>query len=433
MMLGSALSFDQAPPLAVPFRFFVLAPFFLLASGALMLVLGPAALASRWAPETLALTHLVTLGFIAQTMIGAVMQVLPVVAGSPVEHPRGVGWITLLGLNGGTLLLVYGFLAASPPALQGAAVLLAFGLGALIVAGAWAMLRAKAAASPTVFGVRLAFTGLALTLVLGVILAFALAMGLPLPLQKMVSSHVSWGLLGWVLALVASVAYQVVPMFQMTPQYPKWISSWLLPGLFVTLVLRSVVDLLSMPDAVLAVVDVVAATLALSFALSTLWLQHRRRRRLKDATVMFWQVAMVALLLAGLLWLAGLFFPVVAEDPRFALALGVLMLGGFALSVINGMLYKIVPFLVWFHLQARGPGKSPLKSMKDVLADQMAQGQFYVHGAALICLLAAVLLPQWFFYPAAALVTLSAAWLSRNLLVAVAVYRRALPSLPAAA
>lgn len=287
MMLGSSLSFDQAPPLAVPFRFFLLAPFFLLASGALMLVLGPATLASRWAPETLALTHLVTLGFIAQTMIGAVLQVLPVVAGSPVEHPRGVGFVTLLGLNGGTLLLVFGFLAGSPRALQGAAVLLVLGLGAVIAAGAWAMLRAKAAASPTVFGVRLAFAGLTLTLVLGVLLAFALALGLPLPLQKVVSSHVSWGLLGWVLALVASVAYQVVPMFQMTPQYPKWLAAWLLPALFVALVLRSAVELFGAAEMVLALVEVVVAALALCFAATTLWLQHRRRRRLKDATVMF--------------------------------------------------------------------------------------------------------------------------------------------------
>lgn len=426
MILGSGLSFDQAPPLAVPFRFFLLAPFFLLASGALMLALGPATLSSRWAPETLALTHLVTLGFIAQTMIGAVLQVLPVIAGSPVEHPRGVAWVTLLGLNGGTLLLVAGFLAGSPPALQAAAVLLALGLGTVIVAGAWAMLRARAAPSPTVFGVRLAFTGLVFTLVLGVVLAWALATGLPLPLQKVVSAHVSWGIFGWVLALVAAVAYQVVPMFQMTPAYPQWLSRWLLPSLFAALLLRTAAELSGVAEVVLALIELALAALVLGFAGTTLWLQHRRRRRLRDATVMFWQLAMAALLLAGALWLTGLLLPGLADDPRFALALGALMLGGFALSVINGMLYKIVPFLVWFHLQARGPGKSPLKSMKDVLADKMALGQWRAHALAQILLVAAVLAPQWFFYPAAALATFSAAWLTRNLLVAVGVYRRAL-------
>jgi len=32
---------------------------------------------------------------------------------------------------------------------------------------------------------------------------------------------------------------------------------------------------------------------------------------------------------------------------------GLLFLIGFAVSVVTGMLYKIVPFLAWFHLQAR--------------------------------------------------------------------------------
>ncbi len=431
-MTAAGLSFDQAPPLAVPFRFFLLAPFFLLGSGVLMLVLGPQALATRWAPQTLALTHLVTLGFIAQTMIGAVLQVLPVVAGSPITQPQAVSLITLLGLNTGTLLLVAGFLAGSPWLLQVAAVLLLVGLGTLMFAGAWAMRRAQAAVSPTVWGVRLAFLGLALTLVLGVLLALVLARGLPWPLEKLVSAHVAWALFGWVLALVAAVAYQVVPMFQMTPPYPKALGRWLLPALFAALVLRTALEILAGEGPLLAAVELVLATLVLAFALTTLGLQQRRRRRLADATLRFWQVAMAALLLAGVLWLVARFSAVIANDPRYPLALGVLVLGGFALSVINGMLYKIVPFLVWFHLQARGPGKSPLKSMKDVLADRAALGQLYAHATALALLLGAVLAPQWLFYPAAACLSFSAAWLARNLVVAVGVYRRALaPPIPA--
>jgi hypothetical protein len=432
-VIQPGLSFEQAPPLAVPFRFFLLAPCFLLASGLLMLALGPAALASRWAPETLALTHLVTLGFVAQTMIGAVLQVLPVVAGSPVIHPGGVAFTTLLGLNGGTLLLVFGFLAASPPALQAAAAFLALGLGAVVLAAGVAMVRGKAAASPTVYGLRLAFLGLAVTVALGVLLALALAQGLALPLQKVVSAHVSWGFFGWVLALVAAVAYQVVPMFQMTPQYPQSLSRWLLPALFLGLSLRTVTEWFSSSETLLHLLDGLLGLLVLGFGATTLRLQQQRRRRLRDATLMFWQLGMAALVLAAALWLGALLMAPLADDPRLPLLLGVLVLGGFALSVINGMLYKIVPFLVWFHLQARGPGKSPLKSMKDVLTDRMAQGQFYTHAAAVLLLLGAVLAPAWCFYPAALLTTLSAAWLARNLIAAIGVYRRALPALRAGA
>ena len=47
-------------------------------------------------------------------------------------------------------------------------------------------------------------------------------------------------------------------------------------------------------------------------------------------------------------------FPELAEWPGWAMLFGVLLgLGGFV-SLIIGMLYRIVPFLVWLHLQEHG-------------------------------------------------------------------------------
>jgi hypothetical protein len=123
---------------------------------------------------------------------------------------------------------------------------------------------------------------------------------------------------------------------------------------------------------------------------------------------------MLCLIGATLLWLAGLGSAALANDPRRPLALGALMLGGFALSVIGGMLYKIVPFLVWFHLQAAG--RSPVKSTKDVIADREVLWHFAAHALALALLLGAVLWPRWLCYPAAALTLIAGAILGRNLL-----------------
>jgi hypothetical protein len=427
--MQAGLSFEQAPPLAAPLRFFLTAPLYLLAAGALMLYFGPQTFAIRWSPETMALTHLVTLGFIAQTMFGAILQVLPVVAGAPVAHPRAVASLAHLGLNLGTIALAAGFLAAAPWLLRLAAVLLAIGAGTIIVGGMLALRQTQAATSPTVSGVRLAFGGLTITVALGASLALTLANGYALPLLKLLSAHVAWGSLGWMLALVAAVAYQVVPMFQMTPQYPVWLSRYLLPALCTALALLSLADWLDFAAAIRATIGILLAALVIAFGAGTLWLQHRRRRRLRDATVMFWQFAMSCLLAATLLWLAGIGSATLAADPRHALALGVLMFGGFALSVISGMLYKIVPFLVWFHLQARAPGRSAVKSMKDVIADSAAKWHFAVHVLASALLLGAVLLPGWLYHAAAAMTLISAAWLARNLVIAAGKMRAAAPHL----
>ena len=66
-----SLSFEQAPPISVPFRFFLTAPLFGMAAGLLLLWQGPAALASRWTSVALALTHLIAVGFMLQAMCGA--------------------------------------------------------------------------------------------------------------------------------------------------------------------------------------------------------------------------------------------------------------------------------------------------------------------------------------------------------------------------
>ena len=86
----SGLSLDQAPPISVPLRFFLTAPLFALSAALLLLWQGPDLFDSRWNPTTLAVTHLLTLGYLGIVMIGAILQMLPVVAGTPMRHPRRV-------------------------------------------------------------------------------------------------------------------------------------------------------------------------------------------------------------------------------------------------------------------------------------------------------------------------------------------------------
>jgi hypothetical protein len=92
--------------------------------------------------------------------------------------------------------------------------------------------------------------------------------------------------------------------------------------------------------------------------------------------------------------------------------------------VVTGMLYKIVPFLAWFHLQARLGFKPGQPSMRDYLPEARARGQFRLYLAALACLLAAPFLP-WLALPGGLLLAASAAWLGWNLLQAQRLYRQA--------
>jgi len=84
---GQSLSYDAAPAFSTPLRFFLTAPAFGIAAGATPLAV-PELLDSRWTPGALAVTHLMAVGFMLSVMLGALLQILPVVAGRSFRYPE---------------------------------------------------------------------------------------------------------------------------------------------------------------------------------------------------------------------------------------------------------------------------------------------------------------------------------------------------------
>ena len=432
------LALEQAPPIGAPFRFFLTAPLFGLAAVVLLLWLGPPALTSRWNPGLLALTHLLTLGVLAMVMFGALLQMLPVVAGAPVARPVAVATVVHLPLIAGTLALAAGFATLEPWLLRTALPLLAVAVGVLAAAALSSLARAPRRHA-AVRGMTFAVVALVVASGLGLWLLAGHGGGVALARGMLTDLHAGWALLGWVGLLVVGVAFQVVPMFQMTPEYPAPLTRGLVPGLFAALLLWTV----GMAVPALAPAAVLGAALLLgglaAFALATLELQRRRKRRLPDVTHDFWRLGMACLLLALLLWLVGHAAPGWSADPRAAPLLGGLVLLGFALSVVNGMLYKIVPFLVWFHLQNRllqldlfAAGER-VPHMKQVLPDALGRRQLRVHALAVVLWPPALLWPAPLVYPLALLFGLSFALLALNLWRAGRLYRTAVNRLEAVA
>lgn len=100
---------------------------------------------------------------------------------------------------------------------------------------------------------------------------------------------------------------------------------------------------------------------------------------------------------------------------------GLLALYGFAGSIISGMLYKIMPFLTWFHLHAMSRAGRVLPNVKQILAESDQRRQFWGHGAALALLAGAVVWPGALVYPAAIALGAAAVLLEINLLKVVGV------------
>ncbi|NMM27338.1 MAG: hypothetical protein HHJ12_08635 [Glaciimonas sp.] len=421
-MQQSGLNLQQAPPIWVPFRFFLSAPLFGLLAAVVMLWQGPDLFTSRWSASTLAATHLITLGFMTMVMAGAMMQMLPVLAGASVPRPKLVVAIVHPLLVLGTLLLAGGFLLAESRLLQYAVVLLGTGLTVFFGALLLTLSRVRNPTA-TIRAIWLASIAFGITLVLGLILGYSHGWDAPLPSQSLRDLHPAWGLVGWTGLLVAGVAYQIVPMFQMTPNYPHWLTRGLAGSAFILLGLWSLAQWQGAAEWMwLRVASVCLLVAAYSlFAAVTIHLQRHRRRRLPDVTLEFWRAGMVFLLLAALLWLSR-------QVPGLAFAqsdvlLGVLVIAGAAVSFISGMLYKIMPFLAWFHLQTLSASGKPLPNMKAILPEKAQRRQLRLHLASVGLLIAAALWPTLFAYPAGLSFGAAMLFLMRNLIRVARVYR----------
>lgn len=430
--MQALLSYDQSPPLAAPFRFFLTAPVFGILAGLLLLWSGSDLFVSRWTPAALALTHLMTAGFMLQVMLGALLQILPVVAGANIERPLRVASAVHLTISAGTLLLVAAFLSFAPILFNLAALLLGVGVLVFVVAAVRA-LRGVASTGATIAGLRWSLVGLAVTVGLGVLLSLALGLSLNVPLLTLADVHLGWGFLAWATVLLAAVGYVVVPMFQITPAYPAWFARFFAGTVVVVVALWSLAELTvsveffaAAQTGVARVALLFAATLvalAALFAVVTLDIQRRSRRARFDATQHLWRGAMLCALAAAVLWVAAMTVPAVGEWPGWPVLCGVLLVfGGFS-SVIVGMLYKIVPFLIWLDLQNRGQRRIVAPNMKKIVAERTMDGQMLAHFSACLLLALAVLWPAWLVYPAGLALVVSQAWLLRNLLAALSVYR----------
>ena len=133
---------------------------------------------------------------------------------------------------------------------------------------------------------------------------------------------------------------------------------------------------------------------------------------------------MASLIACVALWLVARLWPAWADSDLYPLLLGVLFIGGFAVSVVNGMLYKIVPFLAWFHLQAQLQVRAgSIPTMKDMIAERGMRWQFRLHFAAVGLLAAAAWWPQ-LAMTAGGMLGLSALLLWVNLLSATRRFAR---------
>ena len=301
------------------------------------------------------IVHLVTLGWITMSILGALYVVGPIALRMPMPAGRADAWafaFVLIGIVG----MVAHFWIGEFGGMAWSGVMVALGIlhvGGRVVRG----LRRAPIHGAVKLHVALAFANIAAAASMGVLLGFDKVYHfLPGFVLANVVAHAHLAAIGWASMMVVGVAYRMLPM--LLPARPPesrtmYASAILLEagavGLFVTLMLRS-------PWMALFAAAVVAGFLV--FAAHAVLMFRNRRPRPVSLPSPDYAVRHAMLAFASLAAAATLGVALALADPseltmRAAIAYGVFGLVGFLAQMVAGFQLRLLPLLAWF-TAARG-------------------------------------------------------------------------------
>ncbi|PLP97399.1 hypothetical protein [Cupriavidus pauculus] len=422
-MKAANLDYARAPRPAVVFGCLMPAPWLGAAAGLLLACGPPDGLPHRFAPLALASVHVLALAMLLPVMLGALFQMMPVIARVPVPQVRWVAPFVALVGAGTAVALATGFVGAHATGFRWAAMLGLFPLLVavlLLVAG-----RRVARVDATTRTLARIGAPLLATIAAGIGLAGMLGGGwtLPLPpwlpttLPTLLSLHVAWGLGGWLCALVTGVSTTVLPMFWQARQLPDALQRCLPIAHWLLLLAFSVVAVAFPHHAFssFALLPWLGFVVLLGGWMLAAVLRARRRH---DPHWLLWTAAIASMVAAAILTAIQLFQP--ANTPM-ALPwwIGVLALVGGGVLPVTAMLGKIVPFLVWLHLRRLLQPRARVPVMQDIISPVRQRQQALLLMAAFVTLLALPLAPVWLARVGGLLFAASNAWLGYQLLTAL--------------
>jgi hypothetical protein len=371
-------------PASIPFRFFAAAAIFHILMW-IALFVGAEQLTSfrGGSGPALAAVHLLTLGVLTTTAIGASVQLLPVatrralVAVWPIKL---VFWLTVPGIAA----MVAGMFMAQTSVLMVAAALTTGGL--LLFAALLADNLRRAGSLPVVAAYGwAALAALVLAAALGLALAFDYEVAALPDHRAAALAHMILGGFGFMGFLALGFSHVLVPMFALAAAPPRRPS---LVGFALALAGLALGTLGALTNSILLLTF--AALVGLGAAGLHLWLmQHvlgtgmRKRLGLSFVLIRAAWIMLPATLLVALASLHGL------AGTNGGTLFGLLLIGGWLLTFLLGVLQRILPFLASMHAPRSAGGAPPL--MSELAASGPLSLHAVCHGVALLVLAASII------------------------------------------
>ncbi|HZR21134.1 MAG TPA: cbb3-type cytochrome c oxidase subunit I [Verrucomicrobiae bacterium] len=406
----------HAPSVALPLAF-ILTGLLALCAGTGWLVLQPELLATyHYNQNVIAVTHLFVLGWICSVVMGAMYQLVPVALETKLYSERLARWHFVFHLVGFTGM-VWMFRVWNMKQVGHFGCVLALGVGLFVYNIARTLRRVpKWNATATAVGAALFWISLAVSAGLFIAVAkcsydstegLAAAQGVRTLVGGLRSvagfmsrfdaigamhAHAHLGGVGFFTMLIVGVSYKLVPMFTLSEiQSKRRAASSIvllnisLAGSFVMLLLRSPWKL--------AFVLLGVASLAI-YGWEMVAILRARKRRTLDWGIKYFLTAIGLLfpLSALAVVLCWPVLPLNVFTGQLENVYGFLALVGVVSLAIIGMLYKIVPFLVWFSRYSSQIGRAQVPSLAELYSTRVQALGYWtlMAGIGWTCMAAAI-------------------------------------------
>jgi hypothetical protein len=342
--------------------FYLYAGLSLLAATILLVFSTPAFLQHYFHPHTLAITHLMALGWGTMMILGASHQLVPVLIEGKL-YSNTLAYMSFVCAAVGIPLLVIGFYEFDFgwPAQTGAILINAAILFYLINI-AISMAKSKKENVHAVF----VFTGtlwLLITTIVGLFLVYNFTHNiLSLDSLSYLPLHAHMGIVGWFLLLVIGVGSRLIPLFLISKYDNKKILWWIYSLINFSLISFIVIFLFIKTTWLYLLPFITIATSLVLFGYYCYHAYHGRIRKKVDyqVKISLLSVLMMALpLIILLIVILLLLFSV--DNIHLILTYGFCIFFGWITAIIFGMTFKTLPFIVWnkvYHDKA-GMGKTP--------------------------------------------------------------------------
>jgi hypothetical protein len=357
----------------------------LLAAG-ILLIRKPDLLATyHYNQYIVSVTHLFVLGWICSVVFGALYQLVPVALEVQLFSERlARAHLVFHGIGVAGMVFMFWRWNMLAAGLYG--ILVATGV-ALFVYNLSRTLARIHRWNVIAIGVGSGLFWLANTIAAGLFIVASKQWGIGVfdPIRQM-HAHAHLGVLGFLIILIVSVSYKLIPMFLLGElKHPRralasvWILNVATFGAGLSILFGTATKMLFAGVAILGIAF---------YARELVEIVRARKRRVLD-----WGVKYFLTGVAFLIPVSGL--AVVLSWPGLALntftgqmenLYGLLALGGVVTLTLLGMLYKIVPFLVWYSRYSTDIGRTKVPPLSDLYSARLQLVGYWMFLAGLILL-----------------------------------------------